>query len=69
MTTDNFYLPNRLIQISQTGGQWYSDASPLVFPGFSITLFEFVSSLVEDAIRLKRRLSRQRLAEAEHNNY
>jgi len=41
----------------------------LVFPGFSITVFEFVYSLVEDAIRLKRRLSRQRLAEAEHNNY
>ncbi len=27
-----FYLQNRLIQISQTGGQWYSDP-PLVFPG------------------------------------
>ncbi len=27
MTIDNlcFYLQNRLIQISQTGGQWYSD--------------------------------------------
>jgi hypothetical protein len=25
MTSDNcFYLPNRLIQTSQTGGQWYS---------------------------------------------
>ena len=35
MTTDNFcfYLQNRLIQTSQTGGQWYSDTSPLVFPG------------------------------------
>jgi hypothetical protein len=36
MTTDNFcfYLENRLIQTSQTGGQWYSDTSPppLVFP-------------------------------------
>ncbi len=34
MTTDNFcfYLQNRLIQTSQTGGQWYSDTSPLVFP-------------------------------------
>jgi hypothetical protein len=30
MTTDNFcfYLQNRLIQTSQTGGQWYSDISP-----------------------------------------
>jgi hypothetical protein len=27
MTTDNFcfYLQNRLIQTSQTGGQWYTD--------------------------------------------
>jgi len=31
MTADNFcfYLQNRLIQTSQTGGQWYSDTSPL----------------------------------------
>ncbi len=34
MTTDNFcfYLPNRLIQTSQTGGQWYSDTSPFNIP-------------------------------------
>jgi hypothetical protein len=34
MTTDNFcfYLINRLIQISQTGGQWYSDTSPFSIP-------------------------------------
>ena len=34
MTTDNFYfyLQNRLIQTGQTGGQLYSDTSPLVFP-------------------------------------
>ncbi len=33
MTTDNncVYLQNRLIQTSQTGGQQYSDTSPLVF--------------------------------------
>jgi hypothetical protein len=38
MTTDNFcfYLPNRLIQTSQTGGQWYTDTSP-----FSIPWIEF----------------------------
>jgi len=32
MTTDNFcfYLLNRLIQTSQTGGERYSDTSPLV---------------------------------------
>jgi hypothetical protein len=30
MTTDNFcfYLQNRQIQTSQTGGHWYSDTSP-----------------------------------------
>ncbi len=34
MTTHNFcfYLQNRLIQTSQTGGQWYSDASPFSIP-------------------------------------
>ncbi len=37
MTTDNFcfYLQNRLIQISQTGGQWYSDTSPISIPCFT----------------------------------
>jgi hypothetical protein len=42
MTTDNFgfYLQNRLIQASQTGGQWYSDTSP-----FSIQ--ESISELIE----------------------
>jgi hypothetical protein len=34
MTTDNlcFYLQNRLIQTSQTGGQWYSDTSFFIIP-------------------------------------
>jgi len=34
MTTDNFcfYLQNRLIQTSLTGGQWYSDTSPFSIP-------------------------------------
>jgi hypothetical protein len=34
MTTDNFcyYLQNRLIQTSQTGGQWYSNTSPFSIP-------------------------------------
>ena len=31
-----FYLQNRLIQTSQTGGQWYSDTSFLVFPVLSL---------------------------------
>jgi hypothetical protein len=34
MTNDNFcfHLQNRLIQTSQTGGQWYSDTSPFSIP-------------------------------------
>jgi hypothetical protein len=34
MTTENFcfYLQNRLIQTSQTGGQQYSDTSPSSIP-------------------------------------
>ena len=34
MTTENFYfyLQNRLIQTSQTGGQQYSDTSPISIP-------------------------------------
>jgi hypothetical protein len=34
MTTDNFsfYLPNRLIQTSRTGGQRYIDTSPFSIP-------------------------------------
>jgi hypothetical protein len=36
-TTDNFcfYLQNTLIQTSQTGGQQYSDTSPLSIPCYS----------------------------------
>ncbi len=38
MTTDNFsfYLQNRLIQTSQTGGQWYSDTSLSSIPWLQI---------------------------------
>ncbi len=34
MATDDFcfYLQNRLIQISQTGGHWYSDTSTFSIP-------------------------------------
>ncbi len=37
MTTDNFcfYLANKLIQTSQTGGQQYSDTSPFSIPWLS----------------------------------
>jgi hypothetical protein len=39
MTTDNFcfYLQNRLIQTSQTGGQQDSDTSPFSIPDLTIT--------------------------------
>ncbi len=38
MTTKNFcfYLQNRLIQTSQTGGQQYSDTSPFSIPCSSL---------------------------------
>ncbi len=43
MTTDNFsfYLQNRLIQTSQTGGQRYSDTSPFSIP-WSIYPFTYL---------------------------
>ncbi len=39
MTSDNFcfYLQNRLFQTSQTGGQWYSDTSPLQYSLLQLT--------------------------------
>jgi hypothetical protein len=41
-TTDNFcfYLQNSLIQTSQTGGQWYSDTSPLIFPALTLSVMD-----------------------------
>ncbi len=38
MTTGSFcfYFQNRLIQTSQTGGQWYSDPSPFSIPRFQL---------------------------------
>jgi hypothetical protein len=40
MTTDSFcfYLQNRLIQISQIGGQWYGDTSPFGIPCLKVHL-------------------------------
>jgi hypothetical protein len=55
MTTDNFcfHLQNRLIQTSQTGGQWYSDTSPFSIPWLhnngSFTLETSVSETVGDS--------------------
>jgi hypothetical protein len=48
MTPDNFcfYLLNRLIQTSQTGGQWYSDTSPFSIPCFVLQYIHISVSLV-----------------------
>ena len=47
MTTDNFcfYLQNRLIQTSQTGGEWYSDTSPFSITYLQFRLFQLKASL------------------------
>jgi hypothetical protein len=41
MTTDNFcfYLQNRPIPTSQTGGQWYSDTFPFSIPWINILAY------------------------------
>ncbi len=51
MTTEIFcfYLQNRLIQTSQTGGQWYNDTSP-----FSIPWLECLFIGMEEGSRLER---------------
>jgi hypothetical protein len=48
MTTYNFrfYLQNRLIQTGQTGGQLYSDTSPLVFPIQAMQLTNIVPNFL-----------------------
>ncbi len=50
MATDNFcfYLQNRLIQTSKTGGQRYSDTSPFSIPWFNINLRPKASVLNEE---------------------
>ncbi len=50
MTTGNFcfYLQNRLIQTSQTGGQWYSDTSHLSIPWGSYSHYRLSVTLVLD---------------------
>jgi hypothetical protein len=56
MTTDNFcfYLQNRLVQTSQTGGQWYSDTSTFSIPWLS-TLANSASPLPTKKNVLNRR--------------
>jgi hypothetical protein len=44
-----FYLQNRLIQISQTGGQWYSDTSPFSIPWLEIRCEGLFTRLVSEA--------------------
>jgi hypothetical protein len=63
MTTDNFcfYLQNRQIQTSQTGGQWYSDTSPFSIPCTKVPLLVFiVSYLCLKWLRLKKRAFNQK---------
>jgi hypothetical protein len=55
MTTDYccFYLQNRLIQTSQTVGQWYSDTSPFSFPWLyrpSFACFALTSNVFQNAL-------------------
>jgi hypothetical protein len=59
MTIDNFcfYLEKRLIQTSQTGGQWYSDTSPFSIPcvilSFALYTFFVCSIANRDRKRVK----------------
>jgi len=53
MDTFHFYLQNRLIQTSQTGGQQYSDTSPFSIPWTST----FPECKNEEKNDLKRRKS------------
>ena len=48
MTTDNFcfYLQNRLVHTSQTGGQWYRDTSPFSIPWLNLLLQEGAISVI-----------------------
>ncbi len=58
MTTDNFcfYLQIRLIQTSQTGGQWYSDASPFSIPCLNILVIAW-TNLSQGSLTKEGRLS------------
>ncbi len=61
MATDNFcfYLQNRLVQTSQTGGQWYSDTSPFSIPWLNHCWFlKFNNHFGKDVIANRRAKSR-----------
>jgi hypothetical protein len=53
MTTDNccFYFQNRLIQTSQTGGQWYIDTFPFSIP-WSTTKLHCIPKFLKMQYRL-----------------
>jgi hypothetical protein len=61
MTTDNFciYLQNRLIQTSQTGGQWYNDTSPFSIPWMQVAKNNSHCALLYSPTNI--RLGRKRL--------
>jgi hypothetical protein len=55
MTADNFcfYWQNRLIQTSQTGGQWYSDTSPFSILWFLPSFYQASRKFVGNDFRLR----------------
>jgi hypothetical protein len=55
MTTENFcfYLQNRLIQISQTGGQQYSHTSPFSIPWLSFSELFYRRAAIDVAQGMK----------------
>jgi hypothetical protein len=52
MTSDKFcfYLQNILIQTSETGGQWYSDTSPLSIPCFDYHFIVAAASVIDASV-------------------
>ncbi len=57
MTTDNicFHLQNRLIQTSETGGQWYSDTSPFSIPCFRYLWVQATKNLSEVSVTKRKK--------------
>ncbi len=74
MTTDNFcfYLQNRPIQTSQTGGQQNSDTSPFSIPYCTIDLqFDWfgISRMTTDIFFLQNRLIQTSQTGGQRNSY
>jgi hypothetical protein len=59
MTTDNFgfYLQNRLIQTSQTGGQWYPDTSPFSIPWVGFHCHQYGAIQMRKFVKTKTQMS------------